>query len=469
MRETPKRTGKSVLYRLLVGWLDALRERVGIAPCLWGLGLAYSHVDQLYPLVAVGYLESLFLSDIVSVIVFGATALAVRRFISLGHSTFMLAAAPLCSVSGIVMLFFGKTLVPVLAGAMLMTVGFTLLYLLWLELYGCLAPRQVAIAVAGSCVLHGVLQGFMNALADTAAVVFALALPLLSILMYVRASQGMARVEWPAKAPASGFAPFALVMVWVALFGVVTGLGRDGSGAVSEGMLALVGHSLPAVILFLGAVMFSDRFDFKVLYRTAAPIMAIGVAMAVFGGLPSEAGAFLVGMGSEACTLTMVVIGCGIAYMTRSSGMGWAGALIAVECAGFAAGTATRYFSLSPESSLTLAVVLALAFLVVTVALFRRDSLLAEHVALGRILDLRESRAMDVQGFVEQAAASSGLSPAEASVLALLAEGATRAEIGERLFIAPVTVRVHLSRLCKKMGFASSAELEDYLSARHLR
>lgn len=233
--------------------------------------------------------------------------------------------------------------------------------------------------------------------------------------------------------------------------------------------MALAGHGLPAVILFLGAAIFPDRFDFKVLYRMAMPIMVIGVAMAVFGSSPSGAGAFLVSMGSEACTLIMVVIGCGIAYMTRSSGMCWAGALIAIECAGFAAGTATRYFSSSPEFSLALVAVAALAFLVMTVVLFRRDNLLAGNVALGRILDLRESRALDVQGFVEQAAASFGLSPAETSVLALLAEGTTRAEIAERLFIAPVTVRVHLSHLCKKMGFASSAELDGYLSERHLR
>lgn len=458
-----------MLYQTLARWLEVLRAKVGIAPCLWGLGLAYSHVDQLYPLAAGGYSENLLLSDIVSAIVFAATALASRRFISLGRSSFLLAVAPICSMLGIALLFFSSMLGVALFGSALMAVGFTLLYLLWLELYGCLVPRQVAIAVAGSCILHGVFQGFMNALASPAAVIFALALPVASVLMYVRASQDLASVEWPAKAPASGFAPFALILIWVALFGAITGLGRDGSGAVGEGMLALVGHGLAAVVLFLGAVTFVERFDFKVLYRTAAPVMVVGVAMVVFGGSTSEAGAFLVGMGSEACTLTMVVIGCGIAYMTRSSGMFWAGALIAVECAGFVAGTMTRRVAPSSEVALALAAALALAFLIATVVLFRRDSLLSRNAALGRILDLRPSQAMDVQGFVEQATASSGLSPAEASVLALLAQGAARSEISERLFIAPVTVRVHLSHLCKKMGFSSPSELEEYVGNRCLR
>ncbi len=458
-----------MLYQTLARWLEALRAKVGIAPCLWGLGLAYSHVDQLYPLAAGSYSENLLLSDVVSAIVFAATALASRRFISLGRSSFLLAVAPICSMLGIALLFFSSMLGVALFGSALMAVGFTLLYLLWLELYGCLAPRQVAIAVAGSCILHGVLQSFMNALASPAAVIFALALPVASVLMYVRASQDLASVEWPAKAPASGFAPFALILIWVALFGAITGLGRDGSGAVGEGMLALGGHGLAAVVLFLGAVTFVERFDFKVLYRTAAPAMVVGVAMVIFGDSTSEIGAFLVGMGSEACTLTMVVIGCGIAYMTRSSGMFWAGALISVECAGFVAGTMARRVAPSSEVALALAAALALAFLIATIALFRRDSLLSRNAALGRILDLRPSQAMDVQGFVEQAAASSGLSPAEASVLALLAQGAARSEISERLFIAPVTVRVHLSHLCKKMGFSSPSELEEYVGNRCLR
>jgi DNA-binding NarL/FixJ family response regulator len=44
-----------------------------------------------------------------------------------------------------------------------------------------------------------------------------------------------------------------------------------------------------------------------------------------------------------------------------------------------------------------------------------------------------------------------GLSPREEEVLALLADGLTNAEIGAQLFISPITVRNHVSRILAKL------------------
>ena len=56
------------------------------------------------------------------------------------------------------------------------------------------------------------------------------------------------------------------------------------------------------------------------------------------------------------------------------------------------------------------------------------------------------------------AAASLGLTPREAQVLALVAEGRTNRQIGQALFITEGTAGVHVSRILAKLGVAGRGE-----------
>ena len=51
-----------------------------------------------------------------------------------------------------------------------------------------------------------------------------------------------------------------------------------------------------------------------------------------------------------------------------------------------------------------------------------------------------------------------GLTPREREVLAMVAEGATNREIGERLFMAEKTASVHVSRILAKLDVRSRTE-----------
>lgn len=55
--------------------------------------------------------------------------------------------------------------------------------------------------------------------------------------------------------------------------------------------------------------------------------------------------------------------------------------------------------------------------------------------------------------------ASTELTPTELDVLRELTRGASNAEIGEKLFISPITVRSHVSNMLAKTGFANRTEL----------
>ena len=51
------------------------------------------------------------------------------------------------------------------------------------------------------------------------------------------------------------------------------------------------------------------------------------------------------------------------------------------------------------------------------------------------------------------------LTPTEARVVSLVAEGLTNPQIAERLFVAPGTVKVHVSHVFTKLGLSTRSEL----------
>jgi DNA-binding NarL/FixJ family response regulator len=86
---------------------------------------------------------------------------------------------------------------------------------------------------------------------------------------------------------------------------------------------------------------------------------------------------------------------------------------------------------------------------------------LAGEAAIPRKLVARLVRELQTQGRRRVIAGEKGgadLTPREWDVLGLMCEGLDTGKIAERLVISPVTVRRHVSTLCKKLGVSGRSE-----------
>jgi DNA-binding NarL/FixJ family response regulator len=68
-----------------------------------------------------------------------------------------------------------------------------------------------------------------------------------------------------------------------------------------------------------------------------------------------------------------------------------------------------------------------------------------------------------------KSSASTALSPREAEVAELLAQGYTNIEIGEKLFITPATAKQHVSSILGKLGVRTRTEAALRLAAMRTR
>ena len=75
---------------------------------------------------------------------------------------------------------------------------------------------------------------------------------------------------------------------------------------------------------------------------------------------------------------------------------------------------------------------------------------------------LADARALAEGGEETGCELPDGMTPREAEVLGLIAEGLTNAEIAERLYVSPTTVKSHINHAFSKAGIRDRAQAVNY-------
>jgi len=99
------------------------------------------------------------------------------------------------------------------------------------------------------------------------------------------------------------------------------------------------------------------------------------------------------------------------------------------------------------------------AILTVAAGAAALDPAVQNHVVAALSDDARGS---GLTGAATASVLPDDLTPREAEVLALIAEGLTNAEIAERLFVSPTTVKSHINHLFAKAGLRDRTQAVNY-------
>ena len=359
----------------------------------------------------------------------------------------------------------GFVQMPVVVSATLFLVvgvGYTGAFLLWIERCGLVPPLFAMMACLGSYVANSMCWFFFQGLPDGHASVLAGVLLVASFLLYMgmwvfkNSDNAEERIF---RNPAGRFG-VSRAFLWIWLFSAIYGVGASFTQMGYASLAVRLGVASATVLLLVCLFLFRERVDFSVVYRLVFAGMALGFAVDLlgFGGLTFMQVCFTA---SE--TMVMVfafTLCCGMAYSNRVSAAVFY-AIVRIGC--LASVIAMRYLcdailriSGESEKTVLVIVVLMMAVLVLAAALFKKIDFLATwdsvRDAEGDDLMCRACRQIVVSG---------GLGERESSILLLLARDRSPAEIAEQLFIAPGTVRAHVDHIYKKLDVHSREQLKQ--------
>ena len=344
--------------------------------------------------------------------------------------------------------------------------GYSGMFLLWLELYGCLPSDKMLAAYAGSNLVAALLWEMLSSLNPVVLAVIAAIIPALSLMMLIvayhkpEAARGESLPEGNSQMP--GGRDMWRLFAWVACFGLAAGFFTFGGG---KGIM--LAHIIVGLILLAGLAVWKAKFDSSILYRLALPCMVLGLITSLIDGADGFA-RMAISVGKECSLAIAFVVVCNVAYRRKVTAAWGAGLLSACNMAALAAGNLLHHHATGICDALGITpvvIVVSLCFLccLTSTLIYTENHFFLQWdetaLASGRTV----AQAENVRKAVVRLAGEAGLSSREEEVVLLLALGKTSDEICDELFISSGTLRAHMSRIYAKFDVHSREDLERIL------
>lgn len=433
------------------------------------------------------------LSGIAGCITFIVTILNHRRLEGATRSMNILWMAAVVASFG--SMFYATEVVPnatasLLMGAILPGVATPLLALGWGVLFCTLDARWAAGLTAGSFMLAGALYGAISLIPAPLSGVIVAFLPLASVAMMalcpnrgphpftlrMHESAASERRGTEVKnllcGPFSSRALIGILLTMVVSGGLRTYTGAEAPAVYHDPFIVSAStFAFAALFLIYSAFLPHTSLKLGPLYRTAAPLFALGVAaLTVFNEPDSATAYFAASAGSMFIDMITWVLLIEIARSSRLAAL----LVFAVgRCtihAGMAAGEIAAMAA--PDMMMPFCVSSIVILVIVAGFMFsdRDNALVFEPVEEGEIVPMPAPESSSVQTAAPTmdertatVAQKYGLTARETEVFTLWATGHGAKSIEEKLVLSSATVRTHIRHIYEKLDVHSRAELIELL------
>jgi DNA-binding CsgD family transcriptional regulator len=377
--------------------------------------------------------------------------------------TMMLMGTVVFMTTGALVIMFAANItstVVLIAGLLVGGLGYVMLFLLWLELFGCVRTQDALIGFAFSYLVNFLIWALLQNISNTLQFVLVFASPFVSLAMLISGHRKIPSEHRPTGIPEKTRIPWKLLL-WVGAFAFAYGAGDGITKDAFSSLSSRIGMALPEIVILFGLIFAAGRFDFKALYRTVIPCMIIGFSLASIGIGNAIVSQVLMSAANESYLILAHAVIWAISYRLRCSAAMYLalneGINIAMLQIGIGSANALRTSVSDVGVAMAgLGVVVIALVLVASIFVFREQDYVdvfvnaSPHGAKGVLSN-------------DELASTYGLSQKEKAVLYYLAKGYSATEIAEEMFLAPSTIRAHTSRIYQKLGIHSRRELNEML------
>ena len=360
--------------------------------------------------------------------------------------------------------------------AVVLNVGFAVLYLGWMELYAQFDTAYVLVFFTLAHFFSALLTFLVCLIEPFPVVVLAtILMPAASLLALCRADRRTKEVAFrQGERQRAGWTISVRPLVLLAAFGFSNAVIRGFLGA-QDRVTVLFGVCVAAACVLVAALARKGMIEIKALYQIAVPVLVAGALLVLMGyGWSGVAAALCSNAAFTLFSVFVTVVFCGISYRYGVNAVWMFGITQASLSAGSFAGKAVSTLGAplfaDPEVLMATIAVLVVAFVALSMVLVSdRDftttwgiaSLNEEPGAL-TVLDEEERTARTCARVAQRY----GLTRREEEVLVLMMRGYTLARIGEELYVADSTMKTHSRHIYRKVGVGNRNELQELVAAR---
>lgn len=345
----------------------------------------------------------------------------------------------------------------VVGSLVLIGFGAGMLFCQWIEVCGMLTPMRVVQVLALSYIARLLIFALVTSMGPVAGSVLALLLAGSSFIQVKACTPHTADAGgWeravPSRREAAGFRGLFL---WVPVFAFAYGLGVGSTSMAHAAFETGFGTALAASLILAVSLKLGDRFDSRVLYAIALPLMTAGLVGIEFLNAAPSLSQVLLSAAFDSFRLLAFWEVCSFAYRRRTSAM-FLGSCVRLLslCVDDAAVCLMRFSpSFWDDGVVTLLVIMTAIFMGTLVYLPRIAN-------PGKLHQVGFGGAAQRRGRMEDLVRAAELSPRETTVFQMLVAGKSAGEISEDLFISKGAVRSHMSRIYDKFGVHARADFD---------